>query len=197
MPRAGLTPASVAQAGAAVADEVGLASLSMGLLAERLGVRAPALYKHVANQADLFHRIAVLAANELADVLRDAIQGRAGREALTAGTQAMRTYVKEHPGRYAAGNAAEFTGEDDPLIAATNRVVGSWAAMLHGYQIDPRQEVHALRMLRSLLHGFALLEVGGGFRFDTEVDDSFVWMVDFLDRGLQSLSDHPPSGSVG
>lgn len=197
MPRAALTPASVAQAGAAVADEVGFASLSMGLLAERLGVKAPALYKHVDNQADLFHRIAVLAANELSDVLRDATQGRAGSDALTAGTQAMRTYVKDHPGRYAAGNAAQFTGDDDPLIAATNRVVASWAAMLRGYRIDPSQEVHALRMLRSLLHGFATLEAGGGFRFDTEVDESFTWMVQFIDHGLQSLSDHTPDGSVG
>ena len=43
MPRAGLTPAAVTAAGAAFADEIGFASLSMGLLAERLGVKTPAL----------------------------------------------------------------------------------------------------------------------------------------------------------
>ena len=36
MPRAGLTPASVTEAGAALADEVGFDQLSMGLVAERL-----------------------------------------------------------------------------------------------------------------------------------------------------------------
>lgn len=86
MPRAGLTPASVTAAGAALADEVGIDRLSMGLLAERLGVRTPSLYKHVAGQADLVHRIAVLAMTEVADALRDATQGRAGRDALVAGT---------------------------------------------------------------------------------------------------------------
>lgn len=187
MPRAGLGPASVTEAGAALADEVGYEQLSMGLLADRLGVKTPALYKHVDNQADLFHRIAVLAGTELGDVLRDATQGRAGTDALTAGTQAMRTYVKDHPGRYASGNAAQFTGDDDPLIAVTNRVVASWAAMLRGYEIESRQEIHALRMLRSMLHGFATLEAGGGFRYDTDVDESFTWMINFIDKGLQSL----------
>ncbi|WP_284750409.1 TetR/AcrR family transcriptional regulator [Amycolatopsis sp. RTGN1] len=187
MPRAGLTPAMVTEAGAAVADEVGFAQLSMGLVAERLGVRTPSLYKHVTGQADLVHRIAVLAATELADCIRDATQGRSGTQALTAGAQAMRTYVKKHPGRYAAGNAARPTGPDDPLIAALGRVLASWAAMLHGYHIDPGEEIHALRMLRTVLHGFATLEAANGFQINADVEDSFTWMIGFIDHGLLSL----------
>jgi AcrR family transcriptional regulator len=189
MPRAGLTPAAVTEAGAALADEIGFAQLSMGLLAERLGVKTPSLYKHITSQADLAHRIAVQAANELADAIRDATQGRAGSDALTAGARAMRTYVKEHPGRYAAGNAARPTGPDDPLIAAIDRVLGSWAAMLRGYGIDADQEIHALRMVRTMLHGFATLEVTSGFRIDVGVEDSFTWMINFIDHGLRSLDD--------
>jgi AcrR family transcriptional regulator len=68
----------------------------MGLLAERLGVRTPSLYKHVASQADLAHRIAVLAMTELGDTLRDATQGRAGSDALAAGPHPARN--REHSG---------------------------------------------------------------------------------------------------
>ena len=32
-------------------DEIGFAQLSMGLVAERLGVKTPSLYKHVTSQA--------------------------------------------------------------------------------------------------------------------------------------------------
>lgn len=190
MPRAGLAPTSVTAAGAALADEIGLDRLSMALLAERLGVRTPSLYKHVVSQADLVHRIAVLAMIEFADAIRDAIQGRAGRDALVAGAHAMRTFVIDHPGRYAAGNAARPTGPDDPLIPAVDRVLGSWAAMLHGYGLPPDQEIHALRMLRSVLHGFSSLESAGGFQIDSSVDDSFAWMVDFLDHGLRAERPH-------
>jgi AcrR family transcriptional regulator len=188
VPRAGLSPASVAAAGAALADEVGFDQLSMGLLAERLGVKTPSLYKHVTSQADLAHRIAVLAVTELSDAIRDAIGGRAGRDALLAGAQAMRSYVREHPGRYAAGNAARSTGPDDPLLAAAGRLLASWAAMLRGYRLDPGQEIHALRMLRSMLHGFATLEAADGFQIDTDVDDSFTWVINFIDHGLQATA---------
>jgi AcrR family transcriptional regulator len=188
VPRAGLAPASVTEAGADLADEVGFDRLSMGLLAERLGVKTPSLYKHVDGLAALAHRIAVLAGNELADAIRDATQGRSGRDALVAGARAMRQYVREHPGRYAAGNAARPTGPDDPLIAAVDRVLASWAAMLHGYRLDPDRTIHAQRMLRSALHGFATLEAGGGFQIDADVEDSFTWMVAFIDQGLRATT---------
>ena len=84
MPRAGLTRGDVVAAGAALADEVGYQDLTMGLLAERLGVRTPSLYKHVHGLADLQHGVATLAMTELADAARDALQGRAGLDALTA-----------------------------------------------------------------------------------------------------------------
>lgn len=158
----------------------------MGLLAERLGVKPPSLYKHVTSQADLAHRIAVLAMTEVSDALRDATQGRAGRDALTAAAQALRTYVKKHPGRYAAANTARPTGPDDPLGQATDRLFASLAAVLHGYAISPGQEVHALRMLRSALHGFVSLEVDGGFQIDTNIDNSFSWLINFVDQGLKA-----------
>jgi AcrR family transcriptional regulator len=187
VPRAGLTPTSVTEAAAVLADEVGLGQLSMGLLAERLGVRTPSLYKHVASLADLVHRIAVLAATELGDALRDATQGRAGADALAAAAQAMRSYVKQHPGRYAAGNAVPPGEPDGPLGAAVARMLGSLSAVLRGYHLDPGQETHALRTLRSALHGFTVLEAEGGFRFDTDIDESFQWLVRLLDRGLRSI----------
>jgi AcrR family transcriptional regulator len=188
MPRSRLTPESVTEAGAALVDEIGFDQLSMGLLAERLAVKTPSLYKHVTSQADLAHRIAVLAMTEVANAIRDATQGRAGSDALAAGAQAMRTYVREHPGRYAAGNAARPTAPDDPLIPAVERVLASWAAMLRGYQLDISQEIHAMRMLRSVLHGFATLEMAGGFQIEASVDDSFTWMIDFIDQGLRAIT---------
>jgi len=184
--RAGLDPASVTEAGAALADEVGLDHLSMGLLAQRLGVKTPSLYKHVDNIADLIHRIAILSMIEIGDAIREATQGRAGVDALTAAAQAMREFVTTYPGRYAAGDAARPSGPDDPLVPAADRVLDSLSAAMRGYQLDPAQEVHALRMLRSSLHGFSTIEAAGGFMLDTDIDDSFTWMIDLLDQGLRA-----------
>lgn len=74
-------------------------------------------------------------------------------------------------------------------MAAGERVLGSLAAVLSGYDVDPADTVHAMRMLRSLLHGFALIETAGGFQLSADVDESFEWLVDFVDRGLRSSAE--------
>ena len=188
MPRVGLDPAAVVAAAADLADEVGLANVTMGGLAERLGVRAPSLYKHVDSQADVTRGIAVLVATEMGDELRGALQGRAGRDALAAAARTFRSYVVKHPGRYAAAIRIDQSSPDDPLTSAANLVLGSLSAVLAGYRLDPADNVHALRFLRSLFHGFAVLEAAGGFQMDTDVDESFEWLISFVDRGLSVRS---------
>ncbi|WP_327205490.1 MULTISPECIES: TetR-like C-terminal domain-containing protein [unclassified Rathayibacter] len=169
-----------------LADELSPAHLSMSVVADRLGVRAPSLYKHVDGLADLTHRVAVLGATELGDALRDAMQGRSGGDALAAAARTVRTYVREHPGRYAATIGATPTRPDDSLTSAREHALRSFAAVLHGYDLDPGQQIHAIRMLRSTLHGFAALETSNGFPMSPDVEESSAWMVDFIDRGLRA-----------
>ncbi|MFD7508136.1 TetR/AcrR family transcriptional regulator [Streptomyces sp. NPDC059853] len=173
-------------AGAALADEVGFAHLTMGLLAARLGVRTPSLYKHVGGQEDLNRRIAALALSEAADAVGSAVQGRAGRDALAAAARAFRGFVLAHPGRYAATIGVEPTGPDDPMAAASRRLLDAFVAVLRGYRIREADVDHALRMLRSLFHGFATLQAADGFQWSADIDESFTWLIDFADRGLRA-----------
>ena len=186
MPRAGLGTAAVVAAGADLADEIGFADLSMGRLAERLGVRTPSLYKHVASQEDLNRRIATLAMDEAAETIGAAIQGRAGREALRAAAHALRDFVLTHPGRYAATLGLSLTGPDDPLAIAATQSLQPFTAVLRGYDLDPADTTHALRALRSIFHGFASIEAGGGFQWGTDTGESFDWLVDLIDLGLRA-----------
>ena len=121
MPRAGLSRPDVIAAAAELADEVGFQELTMGLLAQRLGVRTPSLYKHVTDLADLRHGIAIQGMNEVGEQLRGGLQGRSGRDALTALLTTIRSYATTHPGRYLA--AAPSTGSP-----CWNRVTASSGA---------------------------------------------------------------------
>jgi AcrR family transcriptional regulator len=188
VPRTGLSGGDVVAAAAGLADETGYAGLTMGLLADRLGVRPPSLYKHVGGLADLQHRVATLAMTELGEVIRDAVQGRAGFDALAALLTAVRDYVSEHPGRYTATVGAEFSGPDDPLLAASTRVLDSIAAVLRGYGIGEAEMDHAIRTIRSTIHGFVMLDASRGFQWDADPDQSFDWMIRFIDRGLRGES---------
>lgn len=191
MPRTGLSSEDVVAAAAALADEAGFRELTMGLLAERLGVRTPSLYKHVADLADVRHRVATLAMTELGEAIRDALQGKSGLDALTALLITVREYVTAHPGRYTATGGAEFTGPDDPLLAATSRLLDSIAAVLRGYGISDAEMVDAIRTIRCTIHGFAALQATDGFKWSGDPGKTFDWMIHFIDGGLRAA--RPPA----
>lgn len=192
MRRTGLTVDDVVTAGAQLADEAGFGSLTLAAVAERIGVKPPSLYKHVDGLADLQHRIAALAMKELGDALRDALQGRAARDALTAMFATLRDYVTKHPGRYTATIGAPFHGEQDALFIAGVRVINSIGAVLSGYGIHPDQTDHAIRALRCIFHGFATLQAANAFQWSNDPDDSFDWMIRFVDAGLRAIGRPQP-----
>jgi len=55
--------------------------------------------------------------------------------------------------------------------------------VLRGYRIDPADRTHALRTLRSALHGFATLQASNGFQWDTHADESFALAYRFPGPG--------------
>ncbi|WP_040814393.1 TetR/AcrR family transcriptional regulator [Nocardia concava] len=187
MPRVGLSKTDVVAAGAALADEVGFANLSLGALAQRVGVRTPSLYKHIESLADLRHGIAVLAMTELDQRVRDAMHGKTGSAALAAFANTFREYVVQHPGRYAATVGEPLGGPDDPLLQSSSRMLDSMQVVLRGYGVAEDDMVHALRTLRCTFHGFATLQSSDGFQWSGDSEDSFDWMIRFLDRGLSEI----------
>ena len=188
MPRGSLSTSEVVAAGARLADGAGMASVSLAALAERLDVKAPALYKHIDGIGDLQHRIATLAMTEFGDALRDALQGKSGASAIRALFEAMHTYIVEHPGRYAATVEARMQGPDDPLLSATTRVIDSIRAVLSSYGIPPEERDHAIRMLRCTIHGFVLLQSADAFQWSNDPIESVAWMIRFFDAGLTAVT---------
>jgi AcrR family transcriptional regulator len=181
--RAGLNTGAVVAAAARLADAEGLEALTLARLAAAAGVRTPSLYNHVAGLDDVRRRVALLALTELAQALREAAVGRAGDDALTAMAHAYRDYARRHSGRYAATLRAAASG-DGELAAAGGAALDVLLAILRGYGLHGDDAIHAARGVRSALHGFVLLEAGGGFGIPLDLDESFERMVAALARGL-------------
>ena len=96
MPRAGLTGDDVVAAAAGLADELGFQAVTMGVLADRLGVPRRPCTSTWAAWPTCSTGVATLAMTEFGDVIRDAAQGRAGLDALAAALTAARAYVTAH-----------------------------------------------------------------------------------------------------
>ncbi|UGS34069.1 TetR/AcrR family transcriptional regulator [Capillimicrobium parvum] len=184
MARQGLDRARVVAAATAIADADGLDALTLARVAGELGVRTPSLYNHVGGLDDLRRGVALAGLADLTAALRAAAVGRSGADALRAAAGAYRAYAAEHPGRYAAAAVAAPRPGDDEYAAAGAEIVGVLTAVLGAWDLRDDDAVHAVRALRSALHGFVSLEAGGGFGLDVDVDESFRRLVDALAAGL-------------
>jgi AcrR family transcriptional regulator len=184
MARAGLDATSVVAAAARVADRDGLEQLTLARLAVELGVRAPSLYAHVGGLGDLRDRVGAIGVVQLTESLSEAAAGRSGREALHAVAVAYRAYARQRPGVYAAMQRAPQAGDEREVAAA--RLVGVLTAVLRGYGLEGDDAIHAVRLLRSALHGFVSLEATGGFALPLGLDDTYERLIEMVDRGLRA-----------
>jgi AcrR family transcriptional regulator len=168
---------------AQVADELGFDRLTLAAVADRVGVRLPSLYKHVASLDALRQGVAAQATRELAEVVTDAAVGRSGADALHAVAAAYRGYGRAHPGRYAATVRAPDPA-DEAHTAASDAILRVVFAILAGYGIGGDDAVDATRSLRAALHGFVTLEAAGGFGLPRAVDRSFDRFLGAFDAAL-------------
>jgi AcrR family transcriptional regulator len=174
--RAGLTENLVVAEAERMADEVGLANVTMAALAQRLGVRQPSLYKHVTNLPALRRAIGLRTTTALTEELARAAVGRSGDEALLAMARAFREWVKAHPGRYQAGQRAPDRG-DTAYEAAAAGVLELFGSVLSAFDLTGDDTIDAIRSLRAAMHGFVSLELLGGFAIPLDIDRSYERLI--------------------
>jgi AcrR family transcriptional regulator len=168
----------VASAGR-IADADGLEAVTLARVAADLGMRPPSLYNHVEGRAGLMRALRLEAVGELAAAMTDAAVGRSREEALRAVAVAYRAYALEHPGRYATTLGAP-TAEDPEATAAAEAAIRPIVAILAGWGVEGDEALHLVRVIRSALHGFVSIELGGGFGLPLDLDTSFALLVDSL-----------------
>jgi AcrR family transcriptional regulator len=184
--KVGLTIEDVTRAAVEIADAQGLAAVTIGSVAARLGIRSPSLYAHVAGLDEVRRLVALHAAGAMASALRAATAGRAGIEAVRELAFAYRRFAAEHPGLYAAAQRAVRPGEDDELYRALAAAAMPAIEALAQAGAGADGLVHLARALRAALHGFLALEQAGGFGMPESVDESFARLVDVLLAGVRA-----------
>jgi AcrR family transcriptional regulator len=183
--RAGISKDDVVRTAAAIADAKGWDGLTLAAVAAKLRIRSPSLFNHVRGLEGLRRELKLLALRELGATLSRATIGKS-RDASVAGlADAYRAFAKRHPGIYHA-TVAGAVRNDPELNTAMNAVVEICLSVVSGYGFDRREGIHAVRAMRSAVHGFATLESGGGFGLPLDVDQSFRWMVGALLKGFET-----------
>lgn len=182
-PREGLSHLAVVEAAAKLVDEEGIEQLTLGRLAERLGVRTPSLYNHVAGLPGLKRDLALYCLRDVYEHITRATIGKSRAEAIFAFANAYLSYARKTPGRYALTLAPDPDDQEVHMLAS--QLVDVARAILAPYHLSEEDTIHAIRGLRSIVHGFILLEGASGFRMPVDLDASFHWLMKLFLTGLE------------
>lgn len=141
-------------------------------LAASLDIQPPSLYNHIAGLDGLRREMRLYALSRLSRALRQAAVGETGRKALVYLAYAYRQFAQENPGIYPLILAAVPT-EDVAAAEASEEILTTIVLILGSMGLEGEDAYHAVRGLRSLLHGFVSLEMSGGFAMPLELEKSF------------------------
>ena len=160
-----------------LADERGLAAVTMGAVADRLGVTPMALYRHIANKADLLDAIVESLLMEIK--VPDA--RLPWRQRLAAMASAARDSARRHPDVFPLllQRAANTPGG--------RRVRDAVCAALRDAGLPDDQVLRVERLLSTFVMGFAVSEASGRFTtraVEVEADFNYVQnlVFEFIDR---------------
>jgi hypothetical protein len=145
-----------------------------------LGIAPPGVYRHVADLTDMRRAIGTHAAREATGALTTATAGVSGKDALAALGGALRSWAREHPGRYAALQIAP-NPDDIAGQQAAGDLLAVFAAVLRAYALTGDDITDAIRLIRATLHGFAMLELGDGFKAPRSLDATYARVIESLD----------------
>lgn len=162
------TTAQIIAAGQQILESAGPAGLTMQAVAERVGVRAPSLYKRVRDRDALHAAVATASVDALTTRLE------AAGDDLAALAHTYRTFARERP----EGFRLMFTAAvpHEALERSAAPIIRACAAA-----VGEKDALDAARLFTAWATGFLQMELSGAFRLGGDVDRAF-------DYGLRHLT---------
>lgn len=163
--------AAIVDAGRELLEAGGSASVTMQAVAQRVGVRAPSLYKRVRDRDALLQLVAEATVDDLGGRLA------ASDGSLAALARTYRSFAHEQPEGFrlmyaVSGSAHALQRASEPVLRAAGEAVG------------PDEALDAARLLTAWATGFVSMELAGAFRLGGDVDQAFEFGLTRLERAL-------------
>lgn len=158
-----MTHRAIIEAAAEVADEGGVAAVTMRSVAKTLDVEAMSLYYHVANKEALLDSLSEWVFEQIA--LPDIAEN--WRTAMIARAQSARAVLSKHS--WALGMLESRSTPGEKLLAHHDRILGC----LLGGGMSPVLAAHAFSAIDSYIYGFVLTEASTSSPPENSVEEGF------------------------
>jgi AcrR family transcriptional regulator len=170
-----------------ILESRGLTQLTMQAVAERVGVRAPSLYKRVRNRDDLIRLVIEATHRDLGDQLQAIAGSGDSRRDLGELARALRAFAKARPAAYhlVFARPAGQGRPDLALLAHSSAPLLKVVTDLAG----PSEALEGARMITAWATGFISMELAGAFNLGGDLDRAYEYGIAHLTAALAGTGD--------
>ncbi|MEU4422244.1 TetR-like C-terminal domain-containing protein [Actinoplanes sp. NPDC024001] len=172
----------IVQAGRDILESAGVAGLTMQAVADRVGVRAPSLYKRVRSRDDLLRLVVEATVRDLGAQLNATATGGDPRRDLAELARAFRAFAHAHPLGCQLIFAPKAAGASLDALAATAAPVLRATTLLAGEQ----HALQAARTVTAWAYGFISMELAGAFQLGGDVEDAYEFGIAHIAGALSA-----------
>ena len=183
-----LTRQDVIEAAIACIEKEGASALGVNRVAKELGIKPPAIYKHLNGNAELHKAVALTIYKRFfAELNQKTADIREPRNLLKVGGYAIRNFARSHPGLYRVMMQFKLELDDPESVLLIQESQNFFKAFLNSYDLSQTQLIDIMRMVNATFVGFIALEESGLLTLPRSTDDSFEVMLEALFVGVEYI----------
>lgn len=184
-----LTPDDVVQAAIVCLDQAGESGLGVNAVARQLGVKPPAIYKHLNGNAGLRRAVALAIWRDyLADCQRQMADLDQPQVLLKEGARLTRQFARRHPSRYHLMMHYPMQPSDPEEAAIMQQALGMFQQSLNLYNLSQDALIDAMRMVNAAIYGFIMREQQELMTLGRSPDQSYEVMINALIAAIESMN---------
>ncbi|HEX9062916.1 MAG TPA: WHG domain-containing protein [Clostridia bacterium] len=183
-----VTKEAVIQAASDIADADSLSNVSLKAVAEKLNIRTPSLYNHIAGLDDLLREVAHNGMRTMNDRMMQAAVGNSGDQAIKSVSIAYFKYIMAHPGIYEIIQWAHWHGNSETAAIFDNYKALIMKLIL-SCNLKTQKLDEILSLLMSVLHGYSSLELGKALMNPEEAINGLTGSIDIALSGIHAKYD--------
>jgi AcrR family transcriptional regulator len=183
-----LTPKDVVNAAIACLDQEGEAALGVNRVARELGIKPPAIYRHLDGNAGLRRAVALeIWRSYLADCQNQTTDLTEPHALLQIGAQATRNFAQRHPARYAVMMQYQMRPTDLEEAEIIQNALQFFQRSLKLYELSNDALIDVMRMVNAAIYGFITRERLELMTLSRSTDRSYEVMLDALIVAIEHI----------
>jgi AcrR family transcriptional regulator len=176
-----LTPQNVIEAAIDCLDKEGESALGVNRVARELGIKPPAIYKHLDGNTGLRRAVALeIWRKYLTDYQSQTTDITKPLDLLRIGAQATRNFAQRYPARYAVMMQYQLRPTDPEEAKIIYDSLRLFKKSLQLYELSDDALIDTMRMVNAAVYGFIVRENSELMTLNRSPDRSYEVMLDAL-----------------